>query len=219
MSVVDDKKRFGVDLEQDQHGTYFFNSFDMCMIEHLEKLIDAGVDSLKIEGRAKSVYYVAMVTRAYRIVIDAIWETKNGRFSKTEMKKLIDKQRKQLEKLSHRGYSEGFFFGEEPKHLFDKAYEETNWLFVGISWGEKKSKERNIFVHNQLRKGDEVEIVGTDSEAFVRIEKIIDENGEEIQSAHGGLNKTFQVTLSKPVQGTFLARRKQKNRTSQFHFA
>ncbi|MEA2007163.1 MAG: U32 family peptidase C-terminal domain-containing protein [Patescibacteria group bacterium] len=210
-SVVDDKKRFSVELEQDQHGTYFFNSYDMCMVEHLDELIDTGIDSLKIEGRAKSVYYVAMVTRAYRIVLDATWKARKDRLKESELERVIPEQRKQLEKLSHRGYSEGFFFGEEPQHLFDKAYKETNWLFVGISQEEKKSKERNIFVHNYLNKGDEVEVVGATFDCMVKIERIVDEKGEEIKSAHGGLNKTFQVTLSKSVEGTFLARRNEKN--------
>ena len=59
-------KKIAIDLEEDQHGTYFFNSYDLNLLEHIDKLVEAGIDSLKIEGRAKSVYYVAVVVRAYR---------------------------------------------------------------------------------------------------------------------------------------------------------
>ncbi|MDF2632653.1 MAG: family peptidase, partial [Caproiciproducens sp.] len=93
-------------ISEDQSGTYILNSKDMCMIEHIPELVKAGVNSLKIEGRAKSAYYVAVVTNAYRRAIDEYLQNPAGKVSPWVVE--------ELNKISHREYSTGFYFGTEP---------------------------------------------------------------------------------------------------------
>lgn len=87
---------------EDEKGTYIMNSRDMCMIDHLDELCDAGIDCLKIEGRAKSAYYAAIVTGAYRHVLDDVWA---GRTPDRIW-------RDEVEHVSHRHYSTGFYYGQ-----------------------------------------------------------------------------------------------------------
>lgn len=203
LKVSDDKNRFEMDVEEDQNGTYFFNSYDLNLIEYLEALMEAGVDSFKIEGRAKSVYYVAIATRAYRKVLDAIIENKN----KSEIKKIIEEQKEELDKLSNRGYWTGFLLGDEPPHLFDKASLEASDLFIGISWDWEKSKKRNVFAHNFFNLNEKVEIISPEKNIFVKILKInLPEEGEK-NSAHGGMGRVYEIEFDKKIEGLFLMRK------------
>lgn len=101
-----EKKRPGeyMDITEDERGSYIFNSRDMCMIEHIPQLLDAGVTSLKIEGRAKSAYYAAVTVNAYRHALDAA----------LQKQPLPDWVPRELDKISHRPYSTGFYLGSEP---------------------------------------------------------------------------------------------------------
>ena len=92
-------------IEEDENGTYIMNSKDMCMIDHIEELMNLGVASLKIEGRNKSEYYVAVVVNAYRKAIDLYYENPDNY-------KLLDSIKNEMFKVSHRRYYTGFFFGE-----------------------------------------------------------------------------------------------------------
>ncbi len=203
-SIIDDKSRFMMDLEEDQHGTYFFNSYDICLIEYLNKLIEAGIDSFKIEGRGKSVYYVAVVTRAYRKAIDSL-SCSECRSAFTTVAK---EQKKELEKLSHRGYWTGFVLGDEPPHLTEEAYKKTDWEFVGISHDNKKTDERSVFIHNQISAGDNVEIITPNKNVKTKVEKITNEKDEVVKSAHGGQGKIFKIKFSKPMESVCLLRKK-----------
>ncbi len=206
MTVTDDKKRFQLKLEEDEQGTYFFNSYDLCLITHLDKLIKAGIDSFKIEGRGKSVYYVATVTRAYRAVINSLMDKSLKREMK---KKIIKQQQEELKKLSHRGYWTGFIFGDEPPHLIKKAYHKTNWEFVGITKGKNVlSKKRKVFVHNAIKNNDKVEIITPTRNIQAKIMGIKNEKGEEVLSAHGGGGLIFEIKLNKAIKGTYLIRKK-----------
>ena len=205
MEVVDDKGRFEIELQEDRNGTYFFNSKDLCLVEHLKDLMGAGVDSLKIEGRAKSVYYVALVVRAYRKVLTAIADES---LSRDELNKVITNQKSELLKLSSRGYTKGFLFGNESEHLFDKAAVEAEWSFIGISDEEVCSAVRTVFVHNKIQTGDEVEIIVPERNKNVKILAISDEDCSKLKSAHGGQGKKFQIKFSKEIDGTFLLRKK-----------
>lgn len=91
--------------EEHDEGTYIMNAKDLCMIEHIPELLAAGVDSLKLEGRAKSSYYVAVVTNAYRSAVDAYLQQPEGFV-------LPEWIREEVYKVSHRGYCTGFFFGK-----------------------------------------------------------------------------------------------------------
>jgi len=209
-SIVDDKKRFLIDVEEDQHGSYFFNSYDLCLIEYLDKLAEAGIDSFKIEGRGKSVYYVAVTTRAYRKVLDAlnlqmttdIKEDKN-------LAKIITKQKRELERLSHRGFWTGFLLKDEPPHLTERSYLPTNWEFVGISVDKKTNdgKKRQVFVHNQLAVNEEVEVITPTENQKNKIIKIANSKGVVLEKAHGGQNEIFNITFEEEVSGDFLLRK------------
>ncbi len=202
MEVEDDKNRFKIKLEEDKHGTYFFNSYDMCLIEYIGELIEAGIDSLKIEGRAKSVFYVGVVSRAYRKVVDAYYQ------GKIEYQNTLREQKNELLKLANRGYSKGFLLGEEPAHLFDTPAIAVPWEFVGNCKDSVDDEKREVFVHNKLSKEGEIEIVTPKKIVLAKILKIKNKKGEEINSAHGGQNEFFEVEFNKKIKGPFLLRAK-----------
>jgi len=206
-NIIDDKNRFEIDVEENENGTFLFNSNDICLIENLSDLMEAGIDSIKIEGRNKSVYYVAMVVRAYRKVLDVL---KKG--DEKKLKKEIQKQKKEIERLSNRGYWTGFAFENEPPHLFDKASVEGKDEFVGISlFGKKEinSEKRKVFVHNCLKCGDKVEVVTPEKVFKNKIIAIEDEGDNLIQSAHGGQGKIFRIEFNGRVKGDFVLRKKE----------
>jgi len=196
--IVDDKDRFEIDIEEDEDGTYLFNSNDICLIEHLEKLREAGIESFKIEGRTKSIYYVAMVTKAYKSVIE------------NPSEKNIIRQKEELEKLSNRGYWTGFMFENEPPHLSEEASREAIEEFVGISLfesGNINSKKREVFVHNHFKQGDVVEVV-TPTKVFKnKIVEIRDCDGVVLDSAHGGQGRIFLIKFENEVEGFFVLRK------------
>jgi putative protease len=198
-----------MEVEEDQTGTYLFNSNDICLIEYLKELQEAGIDSIKIEGRNKSVYYVATVVRAYRKVLDVL---KSASWRSTEkVDKEIQKQKKELEKLSNRGYWTGFALENEPPHLFDRASIDAREEFVGISLFEEQDlelSERKVFVHNRLDEGEKVEIVGPERKTKAQIISIKNEKGEALQSAHGGQNRVFWIKFDRKIKGIFVMRKK-----------
>lgn len=188
-SIVDDKKRFKIDLEEDQHGTYFLNSYDMNMLSYVDQLIAAGVDSLKIEGRAKSVYYLATVVKTYRQAIDAVR-------SKAEYKKVVKAGQKELNNLVHRGYSTGFLLGNEPQHNVHADNFKSSVKFVGeVESG--KNKMNIVYVHNEIFKKDKLEALTPKNIMPVKIKKIYNHRREEVQEAHGGHDKRYFFEFDK----------------------
>ncbi|KKR21958.1 MAG: hypothetical protein UT50_C0002G0049 [Candidatus Moranbacteria bacterium GW2011_GWA2_39_41] len=202
-SVMDNQNKFEVDLEEDRHGTYFFNSRDMNLSAHIQDLIDAGVDSLKIEGRAKSVYYVAVVVRSYRKIIDAS--------NKKNFKQVVREQQKELNMLSNRGYSKGFLLGSEPEHNFAGALSETPYKFAAQVEGKKKiaGKVLNIiFMHNEIFLQDNLEAISPKGNEKIKIKKILNPKLEEVLEAHGGHEKRFSMQFNKILAEKTLLRRK-----------
>lgn len=203
MNFIDDQKKFEMKTEEDCHGTYFFNSRDLNLIEYLSLLADAGVDSFKIEGRAKSVYYLAVVTRAYQKVLHS--QEKN--FSKIKMEKEIRNQKKELGELVHRGYTKGFLLGGNPEINFSGRMEKSDWEFVGEVLEEKEGL--NILkIHNAVFWESEVEAITPQKNLKVKIEKILNENGEEIKEAHGGHNGKYYFKFSRVLPKMSLIRKK-----------
>ena len=136
---------------EDEKGTFIMNSRDMCMIDHLDDLISVGVDCLKIEGRAKSAYYAAIVTGAYRHVLDAV---ASGR-----PVDLI--WRDEVEKISHRHYSTGFFYGQPGQYYEDSRYI-RDWQVAAIVTDCRDDGLATLSLRNKFSEGDEVEVVGPD---------------------------------------------------------
>ena len=136
---------------EDERGTYIMNSRDMCMIDHVPELIDVGLDSLKIEGRAKSAYYAAIVTAAYRHAIDAA----------LRHEPLDPVWREEVEKVSHRHYSTGFYFGQ-PGQFYEDARYIRDWQVCAVVESCDPDGTAVLSLRNKFRAGDEVELVGPD---------------------------------------------------------
>ena len=140
---------------EDEKGTYIMNSRDMCMIDHLDDLMDAGVDCLKIEGRAKSAYYAAIVTGAYRHVLD---DAAAGR-------PIDPVWRDEVEHVSHRHYSTGFFYGQ-PGQFYEDARYIRDWQVCAVVTDCTPEGLATLSLRNKFACGDQVEVVGPDTKPF-----------------------------------------------------
>ncbi len=179
-------------LEEDSHGTYFFNSKDLNLLEHLLELREAGVDSFKIEGRNKSVFYVANVVRAYRRVLDAIEAGKTA----PETRKITRWATQELDKLANRGYTKGFLLGNEPEHSFSGQQQTGEFQFVGEIL-EVEKNQLKAKIHNVVRPGDALEVVTKDKNIPIKIKTIYNEEREKVGSAHGGHGKLYYIVVNK----------------------
>ncbi len=137
---------------EDEKGTYILNSRDLCMIDHVLELLDAGLDSLKIEGRAKSAYYAAIVTGAYRHAVDAA----------LKRQPLDPRWRDEVERVSHRHYSTGFYYGYPGQYTEDARYI-RDWQVCAIVQGCDETGLATLSLRNKFAAGDAVEIVGPDT--------------------------------------------------------
>ena len=140
---------------EDGKGTYIMNSRDMCMIDHVDDLMDVGLSSLKIEGRAKSAYYAAIVTGAYRHVID---DVAAGR--------AVDRVwRDEVEHVSHRHYATGFYYGQPGQYYEDSRYI-REWQVVALVTDCEENGLATLSLRNKFAAGDTVEVVGPDTKPF-----------------------------------------------------
>ena len=153
---------------EDEKGTYIMNSRDMCMIDHLDDLMDAGVDCIKLEGRAKSAYYAAIVTGAYRHCIDAV---ANGQ-------PLDPVWRNEVDHISHRIYSTGFYYGQPGQYTKTSRYI-RQWQIVAMVESCDERGLAKCSLRNKFRKGDILECVGPDTRPFEVIP-------EEMETPEGG---------------------------------
>lgn len=170
---------------EDEKGTYILNAKDLCMIDYIDKLAEAGITSLKIEGRAKSAYYVAVVTNAYRLAVDEYYKNPNN-FTLPEW------IRDEVFKVSHRKYSNGFFFGN-PK---ESQYYENSGYIRNYDVVAVVDKCENGIVHctqrNKFFAGDNVEILSPGKKPVTeKLEHIYNENGEEIETANHAMMKFY----------------------------
>lgn len=180
------------DLEEDERGTYIFNSKDLCLIDHLDQIINSGVYSLKIEGRMKSSYYVATVINAYRRALDYMMECKKqGKPYKTP-----EFLREELEKASHRKYTTGFMFSDgKLTQNYESSIQEQNSKFMAIVL-EKQDGKVLVEQRNKFAVGDTLEILSP-NELFnktLKIEKMTDENGNELIEAKNVQQKIWIYT-------------------------
>lgn len=168
-------------IEEDERGTYIFNSKDLCMIEHIPELAALGLDSLKVEGRMKSLYYIATVTRAYRRALDALAAMGDDYSFKEEW---IE----ELRKASHREFTTGFYYGKpgtESQRYHDSSYI-REYDFVGkVERYDPHRGRAFVAVKNRLRRGDEVEFMNPDIPDFTQvIEEMIDPERGPLDEAH-----------------------------------
>ena len=168
---------------EDEKGTYIMNSRDMCMIDHVAELMDAGVDCIKIEGRAKSAYYAAIVTGAYRHVID---DVAAGR-------EIDPVWRNEVDHVSHRIYSTGFYYGEPGQYTENSRYI-REWQICAIVESCDETGVATCSLRNKFHKGDELEAVGPDTRPFAfEADEMHDAEGELLEEP-----RTPQMTLYAP---------------------
>ena len=181
---------------EDEKGSYILNSRDMCMIDHLKELMDAGVDCIKIEGRAKSAYYAAIVTGAYRHCID---DAAAGR-------PLDPVWRDEVEHVSHRVYSTGFYFGEPGQYVESSRYI-RQWQICAKIVSCNDSGLAVCSLNNKFRAGDALEVVGPDLRPFsVTAGPMWDEDGNPLDEPKKPQMR-FTLHLPKPVPPDSLIRR------------
>ena len=173
---------------EDEKGTYIMNSRDMCMIDHLDDLMDAGVDCLKIEGRAKSAYYAAIVTGAYRHCLD---DVAAGR-------PLDPVWRDEVEHVSHRHYSTGFFYGP-PGQYYENSRYIRDWQICAVVTNCDENGLATLSLRNKFAAGDIVEVVGPDTRPFsLTVPEMTDADGLPLFEPKTP-QMTFTMPLSRPV--------------------
>jgi len=222
---ISEEKRPGMPLEivQEEHGTYILNSKDMCMIKYLEDLSDAGVVSFKIEGRAKSIYYLATVVGAYNKAINLMNKRKinekSNSASSVQRKKEYNKLYRGLfTRLVHRGYTTGFLLGEKADENKDNSHIFGEWEFCGeVVKSEKlklkKSKYKTtVRVHNSIRLEDKIEILTPEYEIIkMKISKLFNvKKNDYVEAAHGGQGTEVEVETKSKIPEGSVVRRKTK---------
>ena len=164
---------------ENERGTYIFNSKDLCMIEHIPEIIDAGIDSLKIEGRMKTALYVATVARTYRKAIDDY--QKDPELYKQNMPWYLD----QISNCTYRQFTTGFFFGKpsEEAQIYDNNTYVKEYTYLGII-GEEKDGTYRIEQRNKFSVGEKIEVMKPNGENIeVTVKRILTEDGVEQESA------------------------------------
>lgn len=189
-------------VEEDESGTYIFNSKDLCMLEHVPELVRSGITSFKIEGRMKSAFYVATVVRAYRMALDAFLK---------DPEHYVFQQRwlEEVAKVSHRGFTTGFFLdkpGPDSQNYRSGKYIQT-WEFVGVVKEQESDGMLLIEQRNRIQAGDRVEIMQPDGRDFpLTITEMWDMEGNLITSApHPQM--LFRIRFDQPVQVNSLLRK------------
>ena len=188
--VLMEEKRPGeyFPIEEDDKGTYILNSRDMCMIDHLEDLCQVGLDSLKIEGRAKSAYYAAIVTGAYRHCLDDAFD---GRPADPVWRDEVDH-------VSHRPYSTGFYYGH-PGQYYENSRYIREWQVVALVTDCDENGNATLSLRNKFRTGDTVELVGPDLRPFaMEVPEMADGEGNVITEPRTP-QMTFHMKLPKAV--------------------
>lgn len=190
---------------ENERGTFIYNSKDLCMIEHIDKLVECGLSSFKIEGRVKSEFYVATVVAAYRQAIDSyIADPQNWKFKQ----EWYD----ELKKVSHRDYTTGFYFGKpggSEQHYASSSYI-RNYDMVGtVDDFDEKSMTAKVVQKNRFFVGDEVEFLCPDGSFFTqKINEIIDENGNSIEVANRPQSIVFIKTDKKAEKSSFMRKKR-----------
>lgn len=181
---------------EDEKGTYILNSRDMCTIDHIRDLMDAGIDCIKVEGRAKSAYYAAIVTGAYRHVIDDV-----------EAGRPVDPiWRDEVDHVSHRIYSTGFYYGEPGQYVENSRYI-REWQICAIVESCDENGLALCSLRNKFRAGDALEAVGPDLRPFaVTPEAMTTLEGVPLDEPRTPQMK-FYLQLPKPVPAFSILRR------------
>ena len=194
-------------IEEDERGTYILNSRDLCMIESIPELVEAGISSLKIEGRMKSVFYVATVVAAYRRAIDAYFED-------PEHYAFCEEWMTELKKVSHREFTTGFYYHKPTNH--DQNYQTSaytrDYTFTGMVRSyDPETGYAIVEQRNKMVIGDEIEVFGPHTDFFTQVlEEMYNEEGEPITAAPHP-QQILKIKMAKPVDAHFMLRKKKEN--------
>lgn len=202
---LEEEKRPGeyYPVEEDDRGTYIMNSKDLCMLEHIPEIARAGITSVKIEGRMKSIFYVAHVVSAYRRAIDAYYADPDGyRYDPQWMTELM--------KASHREFTTGFYFNSPTDE--DQNYQTSEYTrdysFVGLV--KSYDPDTGMAVVEQRNKmvlGDEIEVFGPDAPFFrQRLELMLDEEGQPVEAAPHP-QQILRIRMDRPVAENYMLRK------------
>ena len=180
--AVVEEKRPGeyLPVYENERGTYIFNSKDLCMIEHIPELIEAGIDSFKIEGRMKTALYVATVARTYRKAIDDYLT------SSEKYKENMDWYLEQISNCTYRQFTTGFFFGKpsEESQIYDNNTYIKEYTYLGIVGERNEEGLYRIEQRNKFSVGEQIEVMKPDGRNIpVTVKRIVDEDGNEMESA------------------------------------
>ena len=190
---------------ENDRGSYIFNSKDLCMIDHIPELIDAGVDSLKIEGRMKTALYVADVARTYRMALDDY--AKDPALYESRIPYYLD----QVKRCTHRHFTTGFFFGKpsEEAQIYESSTYVKPYTYLGMIEDENEKGLYGLHQKNKFCRGDLIEVMkhdGRDIRAVVKM--MTDEEGNEIESCpHPGQH--FYIDLGLPLEKYDIIRREE----------
>lgn len=188
---------------EDERGTYIFNSKDMCLLPYLPDVLSSGVESLKIEGRMKSVHYAASVVKAYREAIDSYFANPKGFQVKKEWLE-------ELDKVSHRAYTTGFYYGrptEKDQIYGTSSYTQTS-DFVGLVLDyDAETGYATVEQRNNMKVGQEIEIFQPHLSGYRQIlQEMYDDEGEPIQVAPHP-QQIVKIRMDKPVEPYTILRR------------
>ena len=193
-----------IPVEEDERGTYFFNSKDLCMIEHIPELAAAGVDSFKIEGRMKSIFYVAVTVGAYRKALD-LYEKDPSHYE------FDPAFLEELKKASHRDFSTGFYFGGpgEEGQNYERGSYIKDYVFLGLVKSYDPSTGMALVEQrNKMERGEQIEVFGPWGEPFTQsLQVMLDEEDRPIQKAPHA-QQMVKILMEKPVGPFFMIRRK-----------
>lgn len=192
-------------VEENERGTYIFNSKDLCMIEHVPDLIEAGVDSFKIEGRMKTALYVAAVTRTYRRAID------DYRKSPELYRQNLDYYREEIAKCTYRQFTTGFYYGktDENAQIYDANTYIKEYTYIGIVQETDARGFVKIYQRNKFSVGEEIEIMLPDGTNLQRrVLALEDENRQPVESAPHPKQEIW-IDFGEPLAEGWLLRRKE----------
>lgn len=194
---------------ENERGTYIFNSKDLCMIEHIPDLIDAGIDSYKIEGRMKTALYVATVARTYRKAINDYLESPEK--YQENMPWYLD----QISNCTYRQFTTGFFYGKpsEETQIYDNNTYEKGYTYLGIVGPVNEEGMYRIEQRNKFSVGETIEVMKPNGENIeVVVKRLVDEKGQEMESCPHP-QQVFYVDLGIEVDEYDILRRQEEDRT------
>lgn len=191
---------------ENERGTYIFNSKDLCMIEHIPKMIEAGIDSFKIEGRMKTALYVATVARTYRKAIDDYLESEE--IYQNHMPWYLE----QISNCTYRQFTTGFFFGkpDETTQIYDSNTYVKEYTYLGIAGEQNPDGMYRIEQRNKFSVGEEIEIMKPNGDNItVTVKAIQDEEGNPMESAPHP-KQVLYIDLGHPMEKFDILRRPEK---------